>query len=346
VTAPLLELRDIVVRAGGRTILAADRFALDAASTTAVLGPNGAGKSTLLRVAGALRRPAEGRVLLDGRPATRGDLRAVTAAVLQRPLLRRASVRANVETGLRFRRTPRPEARRRADEWLDRLGVSELAARPAHTLSGGEAQRVSLARALALSPRILLLDEPFSALDAPTRAELLADLRETLADTATAALLVTHDRHEAAALADRVGILHAGQLRQEGHAREVLDHPADADCARILGFENVLPGSVVGRAGRLVALRAADCVAAKPGEGVPVRLRRVLPLGPESRVIAEIDGHELRATAPAPPPGWLDALRPGDELSVRVAPGAERALPDAHRKLRATSRPAPSVSAR
>jgi ABC-type sulfate/molybdate transport systems ATPase subunit len=326
VTAPLLELRGIRVRAGGRILLAVDGLALEPSSTTAVLGPNGAGKSTLLRVAGALQRPDTGAVLLDGRIAGRADLRAATAAVLQRPLLRRASVRDNVETGLRFRRVRRPDARRRAQGWLERLGVDGLADRPAHTLSGGEAQRVSLARALAVSPRLLLLDEPFAGLDAPTRGELLADLRETLADTATAALLVTHDRHEAAALADRVALLHAGELRQEGRASEVLDHPADADCARVLGFDTVVPGRVVQRHEALVALRAGDCVAAEAGDGLLARLRRVVPLGPETRVIAEVGGHELCATAPAPAPAWLDALRPGEELVVRIDPRAVRPL--------------------
>ena len=142
---------------------------------------------------------------------------------------------------------PRAERIRRADEWLERLGLAGLAEPRAATLSGGEAQRVSLARALVLAPRILLLDEPFSALDAPTRAELLADLRDVLASIGAAALLVTHDRHEAAAIADRVAILHAGELRQLGPAAAVLDHPADADCARLLGFENLVEPALASR---------------------------------------------------------------------------------------------------
>ena len=158
-------------------------------------------------------------MLLHGRPATPAQVRGVSAAVLQRPLLRRGSVRANVETGLRFRRVPRAESRRRAARWLERFGLERLAEQPATSLSGGEAQRVSVARALALAPELLLLDEPFGALDAPTRAELLADLRDILAATSTAALLVTHDRHEAAAVADRIAILHAGSLRQLGTDR-------------------------------------------------------------------------------------------------------------------------------
>jgi ABC-type sulfate/molybdate transport systems ATPase subunit len=178
-------------------------------------------------------------------------------------------VRENAETGLRFHRVPRAEACRRAGEWLERLGVAQLAHRAAHTLSAGEAQRVSLARALALSPRLLLLDEPFAGLDAPTRGELLVDLGEALATAGVAALLVTHDRHEAAALADRLAILHAGQLRQDGHTAEVWAHPADPDCARILGYDTVLEPDVARRiipnGGRPLALRSEDCAAAPPG---------------------------------------------------------------------------------
>ena len=239
--SPLLELRDVAVVAGGRTILGLDHLALAPGETLCVLGANGAGKSTLLRVAGGLRTPARGELRLDGVPATAPQIRAVTAAVLQRPLLRRgATARTNVETGLRFARVPREERRRRTDEWLVRLDLAGLADRRASALSGGEAQRVSIARALVLAPRILLLDEPFSALDAPTRAELLADLRDVLASIGAASLLVTHDRHEAAAIADRVAILHAGELRAARADGSVLEHPADADCARLLGFENLL----------------------------------------------------------------------------------------------------------
>jgi ABC-type sulfate/molybdate transport systems ATPase subunit len=322
--SPLLELRDVAVVAGGRTILGLDHLALAPGETLCVLGANGAGKSTLLRVAGGLRTPARGELRLDGVPATAPQIRAVTAAVLQRPLLRRgATARTNVETGLRFARVPREERRRRTDEWLVRLDLAGLATRRASALSGGEAQRVSIARALVLAPRILLLDEPFSALDAPTRAELLADLRDVLASIGAASLLVTHDRHEASAIADRVAILHAGELRQLGPTASVLEHPADADCARLLGFENLLEPRLASRllgepARHRVAVRARD-VAVVPGGDMGV-VERVLPFGERTRIATRIEGVRVLSDVRDP------QVAAGDRVDLRAAVAAARVI--------------------
>jgi len=321
---PLLELRDVAVVAGGRTILGLDHLALAPGETLCVLGANGAGKSTLLRVAGGLRTPARGELRLDGVPATAPRIRAVTAAVLQRPLLRRgATARTNVETGLRFARVPRQERRRRTDEWLVRLDLAGLAERRASALSGGEAQRVSIARALVLAPRILLLDEPFSALDAPTRAELLADLRDVLASIGAASLLVTHDRHEAAAIADRVAILHAGELRQLGPTESVLEHPADAECARLLGFENLLEPRLASRllgepARDRVAVRARD-VAVVPGGDMGV-VERVLPFGERTRIATRVDGVRVLSDVDDP------RVAAGDRVDLRATATAARVI--------------------
>ena len=327
---PLLELRGITVDAGRRTILELEHFTIAPGETLAILGANGAGKSTLLRVAGGLRRHDRGQALLHGRPATPKQVRGVSAAVLQRPLLRRGSVRANVESGLRFRRVPRAESRQRAARWIERFGLEHLADQPAASLSGGEAQRVSVARALALAPELLLLDEPFGALDGPTRAELLADLRDILAATSTAALLVTHDRHEAAAVTDRIGILHAGRLRQLGPTPTVLDHPADADCARMLGFDNVLSpelaGRLLGRATRhSLGVRATDC--RLDPHGSAGKLERILPFGTITRAIVTIDGNRILIDIPAPAPRWLTAVQPGSHVDVQIDVSAARALP-------------------
>jgi tungstate transport system ATP-binding protein len=242
----LLELRGVVVRAGDRVVLDLPRLGLDEGETLAVLGPNGAGKSTLLRVAGLLLRPDTGQVLLDGQPAREETLRHATAAVFQRPLLRRGTVASNVQLGLRFRGVGRRAAQQRAAPWLDRLGIAHLRDRPGRLLSAGEAQRVSLARALATTPRVLLLDEPFAALDEPTRGQLVLDLRQLLAQHQVAALLVTHDRREAAALAHRTAVLDQGRLLAAGPTEDILADPTlnplvggtsllDAELARRLG---------------------------------------------------------------------------------------------------------------
>jgi ABC-type Fe3+/spermidine/putrescine transport system ATPase subunit len=317
----LLELRAITVRAGARAILQLESLSVAPAETVVILGANGAGKSTLIRIAGGLRTPDHGELILDGEHATPAALRRATTAVLQRPLLRRATVRSNVETGLRFARVAPDERRRRADDWIDRLGLAALADRHAAELSGGEAQRVSLARAFVTAPRLLLLDEPFTNLDAPTRAELLVDLRQQLADTNTAALFVTHDRHEAAAVADRIAILHAGTLRQLGAPADVVDRPADADCARLLGYENILPASIAGRllpdgvAGP-AAVRAADITVVP--EGRTASIERLLPLGPRTRIVISLDGHRILSDTSNPPRATLAELRSGSQVDLRV----------------------------
>jgi ABC-type sulfate/molybdate transport systems ATPase subunit len=292
--------RGLRVAPGGRELLAVDSLEIADGETVAVLGPNGAGKSTLLRALARLEPPAGGEVLLDGEPASPTQLRAAVAAVLQRPVLQRASVLDNAAAGLRLRGVRRGRARRLARPWLDALGIAHLADRHARTLSGGEAQRVALARALAVGSRVLLLDEPFTGLDATTRADLIADLRAALDGSRAAVLLVTHDRDEAAALAHRTALLLQGGIRQLGTTADVLDSPADLDCARLLGYTTKLPPELTGRDVLLVA-RPERCRLLLPGEAptgsapaasqqvsavvvVTGTLRRVVPLGGTTRV--------------------------------------------------------------
>ncbi|WP_219420040.1 ATP-binding cassette domain-containing protein [Pseudonocardia nigra] len=311
--------RDLRVGVRGRDLLHVERLDVAAGAALAVLGPNGAGKSTLLRALGhlgGLRRTGE--VRLDGRPATTRDLRTAVAAVLQRPILRRGTVAANAAAGLRLRGVRRDEAARRAAPWLAALGVAHLADRDAHTLSGGEAQRVALARALAVAPRVLLLDEPFTGLDASTRTDLLADLRAALDGLDTATVLVTHDRHEARALAGETALLIAGRIRQLGPTEEVLDRPADADCARLVGRTNLLPPAVTGRP-ELLAARPEHCRAllAAPGPdalAVPGEVRRIVPLGGGTRVDVDTAVGTLACLGPG-----ADGLRPGSAVVVALA---------------------------
>ena len=181
--------RDLRVTDRGRELLAVDHLEVADGETLAVLGPNGAGKSTLLRALARLGPATDGEVLLDGAPVAPAQLRAAVAAVLQRPVLQRASVLDNAAAGLRLRGVRRARARLLAGPWLDALGIAHLADRHARTLSGGEIQRVAIARALAVRSRVLLLDEPFTGLDATARADLIADLRTAL-DRSTAAVVL------------------------------------------------------------------------------------------------------------------------------------------------------------
>jgi len=244
----MLEVRDLVVRYGEHTALEVGHLDVAPGEALAVIGPNGAGKTTLLLALARLVRPARGEIRFRGRPLTARDDRAYRrhlALVLQEPLLLSASVLENVALGLRFRGLPKAEIARRVDRWLARLGIGHLRDRPAAHLSGGEARRVSLARALALEPDLLLLDEPFGALDPPTRAGLLADLQALLAETGQTTVLVTHDLDEALMLGDRVAVLLGGRLRQVGPPEQVFAEPADPEVAAFVGMETIVAGRVV-----------------------------------------------------------------------------------------------------
>lgn len=220
-----------------------------AGSTLAVIGPNAAGKSTLLQVTAGLLAPDHGRVLLGDRVLTD------TASRTQVPVHRRRvgwlaqqgllfghlSVRDNVAFGARSQGTPRADAQRLADEWLTRLGVGELASRRPGTLSGGQAQRVALARTLASGPDALLLDEPTSALDVQVAAGLRRLLAESLAGRTT--ILVSHDVLDIVALADEIAVLEAGRVVERGPARQVLSRPMSKFAARLADV-NVIRGQL------------------------------------------------------------------------------------------------------
>jgi ABC-type sulfate/molybdate transport systems ATPase subunit len=312
--------RGLRVAAGGRHLLSVDSLGVADGETVAVLGPNGAGKSTLLRALARLEPAATcDELLLDGEPVTTTQLRAAVAAVLQRPVLQRASVLDNAAAGLRMRGMHRARARRLARPWLDALKIAHLADRHARTLSGGEAQRVAVARALAVRSKVLLLDEPFTGLDATTRADLVADLRATLDRSTAAVLLVTHDRDEAAALAHRTALLLRGRLRQLGATAEVLDAPADLDCAHLLGYTTRLPPELTGRDVLLVA-RPERCRLLPPGDTaarsavvVSGTLHRVVPLGGTTRVDVDTAAGPIAVLTTAEV-----TAAPGDPVHVAV----------------------------
>ena len=245
--ATLISLRDVGVRYGATTALDIDSLEVSSGEVLAVIGANGAGKSTLLRVMGLLQTPDLGRVEFPGLAAacrSRLALRRHIATVFQDPLLIDDSVFANVALGLRLRRVAEAELGNRVRPWLERFAINHLADRPVRTLSGGEAQRVSLARAFVLDPDLLLLDEPFAALDPTSRDVLMRDFHHIVNGLDVSVVLVTHDRHEAFALARRVAVLDRGRVAQLGSREEVFHRPASNLIAGIVGFENRLNGIV------------------------------------------------------------------------------------------------------
>lgn len=224
------------------------RFAVGRRETVAVVGPNGAGKSTLLLTMASLIRPTRGQLLVRGVPVTsrRGlQFRRRLGLVLADPLLLDTTVHRNVAAALRFRHVRGRDAAARVDEWLDRLGILALRDRHARELSSGEAQRVSLARALVLDPDVLLLDEPFASVDVAARAQLLDDTERLLAETARACVVVTHDLDEATRLGTRMSVMVHGRVRQDDAPGRVVAAPADAEVAAFVGAETRLPGVLV-----------------------------------------------------------------------------------------------------
>ena len=236
----LVEIRDLLVRRGerpARNALEVPALDVQKGETLALVGPNGAGKTTLLLVLARLLKPQGGRIVFDQRPVSQWNIleyRRKISFVFQVPLLLDMTVAENVALGLKFRGVRNDQIHKRVTHWLARLEITSLANRRAGELSGGEAQRVSLARAFVLEPELLLLDEPFSALDPPTRAKLLEDLKELLASDRRTVIIVTHNLKDAAKLGDRVAVILGGRLRQVERPSQVKSKPADEEVAVFL----------------------------------------------------------------------------------------------------------------
>ncbi len=233
----LVEVKGLKVRRSRRIALEIDSLEVHPGEVLALVGPNGAGKSTVLLVLARLIEPEQGQVIFNHQPLSHWDpleYRRQLSFVFQDPLLLDMSVAENIALGLKFRGTPAAEVQSRVDRWLKLLGIESLRERRAVQLSGGEARRVSLARAFVLDPQLLLLDEPFTALDPPTRLKLLEDLSGLLAQEHRTAIFVTHNLKEAARLGQRVAVLVDGKIRQIGPVRQIKAAPADAEVAAFL----------------------------------------------------------------------------------------------------------------
>lgn len=281
----LLEARNLRVSRGGSLVLDVPRLEVAEGTVLSLIGPNGAGKTTLLAALSLLERPSSGQVLFRGEPVPAErplhEYRRRLAMVFQEPLLFDTTVLGNVAAGLKIRGKKEREAREIAQELMEQFGIAALAWRSARTLSGGEAQRTSLARAFATNPELLLLDEPFSSLDPRARESLMADLEAVLGRRRTTVLFATHDRIEALRLSDRVAVMNQGRIVQAGPPGEVMNRPADPFVASFVGIETILEGRVL-RSGEGSLLASVARPGMSPEEGV---LEAVGEAGPGESVL-------------------------------------------------------------
>jgi sulfate transport system ATP-binding protein len=281
-------------------------------SLTALLGPSGGGKSTLLRIIAGLETPDSGSIEIAGADSTKmSPQRRNVGFVFQHyAAFKHMTVANNVAFGLKIRKRPKAEINKRVDELLELVHLEQFAHRYPAQLSGGQRQRMALARALAVEPQVLLLDEPFGALDAQVRKELRAWLRRLHDEVHVTTVFVTHDQEEAMEVADSIVVMADGQVKQVGTPDELYEQPASDFVMSFLGPVTKLRGRLV---------RPHDLVlTAEPSDGaVPAVVERVVRLGFEVRVDATVDGEPIWAQVTRYRAQLLD-LRPGDTVYVRV----------------------------
>jgi sulfate/thiosulfate transport system ATP-binding protein len=326
-----IEVRAVNKSFGATPVLSDVSVDIAGGSLTALLGPSGGGKSTLLRIIAGLERPDTGTVTILGEDATHlpPQRRNVGFVFQHYAAFKHLSVYRNVAFGLEVRRRPKAEIRRRVHELLELVHLDQLADRMPSQLSGGQRQRMALARALAVEPSVLLLDEPFGALDAQVRKELRTWLRRLHDEVHVTTVLVTHDQEEAIEISDEVVVLAGGRVVQSGAPLDLYDAPADEFVMRFLG-----PVTRVGD----VLVRPHDVELSRDaGSGaVPAVVSRVVRLGFEVRVELAVDG--VPSGGPQDDGAQVIAqltrgsaaqlgLREGDRVHVRATPGARALVP-------------------
>lgn len=325
----MLEVKNIAKSYEGTPLLRGASFAVAQDETVCLLGPSGSGKSTLLLIIAGLEAAEGGQVLWDGNDlaSVPPHLRDFGLVFQDYALFPHLSVSENVAFGLRMKHWPADETQARVSEVLALVNLSGFEKRRVTDLSGGEQQRVALARAIAPRPRLIMFDEPLGALDRALREELLVQLRRILTETRLPAIYVTHDQSEAAAIADRVLLLHDGQIVRDGPLPELWAHPGSAWAAEFLGVGKVLTGRTLDgksqvetaygtfplkrsgdrKTGDTVSLLAR---AAPEGAGTPIRGRVAEVVFQQGRYKAVFDNGFFVYVDVAP--------KPGDEMTVKV----------------------------
>jgi iron(III) transport system ATP-binding protein len=349
-----LDVRDLRKEfAAGRPAVDGISFYVPSGEIVVLLGPSGCGKTTTLRCVAGLEHPTAGRVSIDGRlvsaPADGvqlpGRLRNIGMVFQSYAVWPHMTVEQNVAYPLRHRRIARAEVERRTAAMLELVGLSEFAQRPVVSLSGGQMQRVALARSLVYEPQLLLLDEPLSNLDAQLRLRLRDDLRRIIKQAGVTAVYVTHDQAEAVVLGDRIGVMRDGKLLQMAAPDEVYNRPADLFVASFTGASNLVAGRLLARNGefgtvdagghRLTALMPGSV---KPGDAVKIAVRpENVRLGGErgseldNRFTARVSGRRYQGTQTvyelAALGGRLEALELGTSARHAIGSDVEVVLP-------------------
>ncbi|HET8872388.1 MAG TPA: TOBE-like domain-containing protein [Gaiellaceae bacterium] len=306
-----IEAHSVTKRFGDFTAVDDVSISVPAGSLTALLGPSGSGKSTLLRVISGLEQPDAGRVVIEGSDVTGlpPQRRGIGFVFQHYAAFKHMTVHKNVAFGLEIRRRPRAEVKARVEELLDLVQLSGLAKRYPAQLSGGQRQRMALARALAVEPTVLLLDEPFGALDARVRKELRAWLRRLHDEVHVTTVFVTHDQEEAMEIADQIVLMNQGRVEQTGTARDLYEQPANEFVMSFIG-----PVSHFGE--ELVRPHDIDVRREPNGSAERATVERVVHLGFEVRAdLALDDGREVWVQMTRDEAHQLD-LREGTQVFV------------------------------
>jgi sulfate transport system ATP-binding protein len=316
-----IQVRDVNKSFGPTPVLRDVSVDIASGSLTALLGPSGGGKSTLLRIIAGLETPDTGSVLISGVDATAlSPQRRNVGFVFQHyAAFKHLSVFRNVAFGLEIRKRPKPEIRKRVTELLELVHLEQFANRYPAQLSGGQRQRMALARALAVEPEVLLLDEPFGALDAQVRKELRAWLRRLHDEVHVTTVFVTHDQEEAMDVADAIVVLADGEVKQAGSPAQLYENPATPF---VMGFL----GPVTRLGGKLVRPHDIELSAVPLPGWYPATVGRIVHLGFEVRVEMQVEGQDVWAQVTRGTAGQL-GLRAGETIYVRsggAVPAGER----------------------